>query len=267
MPKHVRRRPLRLSKIHPNSSLAAFLVRLRTNGIVSQDLDTLSDLFAIGFGRRAFVRALAATTSAWEEFTTTCLARWNPSCGVDDAVGPWLHKRQLDVPWFREWARSALVIVGRQKELADKAAEFPAKSGKRGQRELLDHILDVERCGPQPNYEYVLDLLGDGDVFDEWRLFESPPNPLVETSTQFQSRMKESWQLRVDAIHGSPVLKRKLDEHAEWTARFHVGRQPPFRIAARLGIDNRDTVPKGIESFARLVELPLRKKPPRSFEN
>jgi hypothetical protein len=93
---------------------------------------------------------------------------------------------------------------------------------------------------------------------NEWdQDFEPPPNPFHESQEEFEQRMRESWQRRVRAFHGVLVSRRKLHEHATWTVRFHVGRERPSRIAARIGIDNRDTVPGAIERFARLIELPL----------
>jgi hypothetical protein len=118
-----RRSFYRLEQWHPNSSLAQFVVRLRTNGLVCQEIDRLSTLLDISFGRLAFVRALGKNTNFWKEFTRPYLARFEMGTNADDVLQPLLQRRRLEVAWCREWAAAALMTVAGRRRIAQRLAD------------------------------------------------------------------------------------------------------------------------------------------------
>ena len=247
-----------LRSLSPDSTLRRELDHFKQLGIIQQDIEHLSKLFDISLARTAFVRAVGSKTTAWNELMDTLRSGLDAMRATDqrvhpgfptvlDLLGLWLDRYQLNVPWVGGWARVGIACLSLQKHDDRK----------------VDRLLGYGTPFlPSPDYTQLLTLISAGDLYDdEWKMYEPPPNPLGETYQEFAERMKESWQLRVDAIDGQLPSKRKFDEHAEWTARFHVGRESADAIWATTDLADRRSVPKQIESFAALIELPLRERP------
>ena len=88
------------------------------------------------------------------------------------------------------------------------------------------------------------------------------PHP-GESEKAFVARMRTAYREHRDKYEelGLVHTKRKLTRDAQITARFQVGRESIIEIASTLDVDDRRTIPKAIEAFATLIELPLREKP------
>ena len=237
----------------------------------------------LAIGRREFTLVLGRCTRAGDDlfaraekaasgYEVGCDAGWftTLSCNVANA---WTERWRLGTSWLHGWASGVALMIVAAESSERGAVSLPFGLGI----PLPDHvnlpfksIHEVDGLiEPYPSMAQVLDdVLGnEADVFWDWQEDEFPPLSRPESWQQFMSRMDRAFRRRERLViaAGLQPQKRMMRKHAEWTARFQVCEESELDIAARFGIDNRDTVPKAIDAFARLIDLPLCKKPSRSF--
>jgi hypothetical protein len=212
----------------------------------------------VAIGRFEFVCALTRLTDVRRDLVERCAAMIEPDARYDMATRVdiarqtlplWASRWHLECPWVLEWA---------ERQAVD---EIP-----RSDEENEDDYRFCELNGPPT--EAVIGLVVDEhSPFFDWLPDEGPPL-LFESSQEFLARMKRAYDWRQDLVDKAIGARRRreLAQHAQWTVRFQVRGDRLSDIAAGAGIDNRNRVPIAIDRFARLIELPLRATPSRSFK-
>lgn len=218
---------------------------LRTRGLIEQPVESLGALLDLAAARGEFVRAIGRSTVAWQHLVSQ--ARDGTAA---DAVLPWLRANRLDTPWMRDWAARAVAMVLQYDEVDAQRRRRPVH---------IDSIIMETAGAPTPDLgELLARVDGVLDTLLGWQGDEPPPNPVSESRTTFLARMEVAWNFRAELLELSPPTRRRLDKHAEWFARHHVGRELPTDIRdSERDSPELQTIKAALKSFPILIEMPV----------
>jgi hypothetical protein len=151
---------------------------------------------------------------------------------------------------MREWALRAVVMISDYLDQAGRNAAIP-----------IDTIVLHPLGAPEPDMLAVI-AANDRvqDALGGWSADEHPPDPITETKGAFLRRMDRAYALRESWLGSSGPSRRALSQHAEWFARWQVGRETVGEILHRYPDSDPSNVLKARESFSDLIELPARKQ-------
>lgn len=232
-------------------------------------LDTLPWLIDLGLSRHAFLLAVADHTPAWAELVSACRELAASDMDVhsneqENEEGPWLTPQQtlvgklwlrahhLDVPWMQEWTWRAMYL------LRFLIRHFGSEVI------TIDSVLHAEEGGfPVPDPYDV----ADASRAFEWKDSEPPPSPHLESLEVFLDRMRESFRSREQALKDDGLTaRRSTAKHAEWFARFQVGKERVAHIIKRADV-TRQAFDEAVPRFSERIALPMRRSGTVSVSN